>query len=303
MEIVDAQVHLNNLTPPEDIDAMIQTAVTTMNAVGVDTVFIAETRGYDKDMRPLGATIRENGAIRMDMPYSERAMELHPKRFGWLARVDRRDPELDRMVGDVRKKTGALALRIVPIPDTGETKKLEDGEYEPFFAACEEHQVPVFCWLPGRSHLIVPYLKKFPRLQFILDHCGVGQAPYTIGQTAPTLVSSVVERLEDRVAQLGPVLELAQYPNLAMKWCHSPSTLSGEAYPYRDMQKHLRRAVDAFGPDRIMWASDYTQSRVETGTSWGDTLYWLRDSDVVSEPEKEWLLGKSVRKALRWEKE
>jgi aryl-alcohol dehydrogenase (NADP+) len=41
----------------------------------------------------------------------------------------------------------------------------------------------------------------------------------------------VVPTLEARVAQLDQVIELAQYPNLALKWCHAPARLSGEVYP------------------------------------------------------------------------
>ena len=49
-----------------------------------------------------------------------------------------------------------------------------------------------------------------------------------------------------------------------------------------------------------MWASDYTQARTETGTSWANTLYYIRDADELSETEKEWVLGRTVRQILRW---
>jgi predicted TIM-barrel fold metal-dependent hydrolase len=64
----------------------------------------------------------------------------------------------------------------------------------------------------------------------------------------------------------------------------------------------LRRAIDAFGADRIMWASDYTQARTEMGITWAQALYYVLESDQLSETEKEWLLGGSVRKALHWPK-
>jgi 2-polyprenyl-6-methoxyphenol hydroxylase-like FAD-dependent oxidoreductase len=67
-----------------------------------------------------------------------------------------------------------------------------------------------------------------------------------------------------------------------------------------DMLPLLRKVIDAFGVERVMWASDYTQSRNETGYSWAHTLHYLLDSDQLSETEKEWLLGRSVRQVLRW---
>ena len=123
-------------------------------------------------------------------------------------------------------------MRIGPLPDTGDTDRMAAGDYDEYFANAEKHQVPVFCFLPGRSHLLIPYLKKFPRQQFILDHCGVGVAPPTASPPAPTLLSSMTATLAERVKQFDQVIDLAAYPNLALKWCHAPTVLSGEAYPH-----------------------------------------------------------------------
>jgi L-fuconolactonase len=303
MEIVDAQVHLNQLVPDwrtAATDAVIATGIQSMNAVGVQAALIAESRGFDSKMRPALGPELPNGAIRAEFPFSERAVARHPDRFAYLVRIDIKDPEVERIVGEVRTKPGALCMRIVPIPDTGEVASLERGEFEPLFAAAEAYGVPVFAWLPARSQLLVPYLKKFPRLQFILDHCGVGVAPPHTGQMAPTLASSMTPTRAERVAQLDQVLDLAQYPNLALKWCHAPTLLSETAYPYRDVLPLLRRAIDAFGVERVMWASDVTQARAEANHTWAQLLYYLLDADQLSETEKAWILGRSVRQALRW---
>jgi len=303
IEVVDAQVHLNQLVPDwrtASIDSVIATGVQVMDAVGVDAALIAESRGFDAKMRPALGPELPNGAIRAECPFSERAVEQHPRRFAYLVRIDIKDPELDRIVSEVRTRPGALCMRIVPIPDTGEVASFERGEFDPLFTAAEAYGVPVFAWLPARSHLLVPYLRKFPKLQFILDHCGVGVAPPHTGQIAPTLASSMTPTRAERVAQLDLVFDLAQYPNLALKWSHAPSLLSESGYPYPDVLPLLRRAIDAFGVERLMWASDYTQARAETGQSWAHALYHLLDSEQLSVAEKQWLLGRSVRRALRW---
>src|SRR4030081_1779293 len=100
MEIVDAQVHLNQLVPDwrtADSDATIATGIQTMDAVGVNTVLIAESRGFDARMRPALGPELPNGAIRAQFPFSERAVEQHPDRFAYLVRIDIKDPELERM--------------------------------------------------------------------------------------------------------------------------------------------------------------------------------------------------------------
>ena len=102
-----------------------------------------------------------------------------------------------------------------------------------------------------------------------LDHTGVGVEPARHGEV-PALRSMVVPELGGRMAQFERVLELASYPNLCLKWSHAPATLSAEPFPYRDVIHLLRRAIDAFGVERIMWASDYTQSRATFGATWTD---------------------------------
>lgn len=303
MEIIDAQVHLNNLLPDwrmVDLDVAVTAGVTAMDAVGIDRVLIAESWGFDAQMRPANADLLPNGALRQRFPFSERAMQRYPERFASLRRVDHRDPEVEQRVAAVRSQPGALCLRVVPIVDTGEVDAFERGEFEPLFAAAANYEVPIFASLPGRGHLLVRYLRSFPKLQVILDHTGVGVEPPRIGTLAPTLARSVVPTLEGRIKQLDQVIELAQYPNLALKWCHAPARLSGEPFPHRDVLPHLRRVIEAYGIERVLWASDFTQSFHTFGHSWAEQLHYLLGSDQLSETEKEWLLGRSVRQILRW---
>ena len=301
MEILDAQVHLNHIHPAwqtADVEAILGAALAAMDAVGVNGVVISEFWGFDGRHRQQ----LPNGVFRSSYPFSELAAGHEPQRFVYHTVIDLDDPELETQMAALKTKPGAVALRIVPRPETGAVDRLAGGDFEPFFAAAEKHGVPVFCWLPGRAALLERYLKAFPRQQFILDHCGVGQAPYRNGPTAPTLLSSLVESCAERVKQLDGVLELARYPNLALKWCHAPNLFSEQPFPYRDALPLLRRAIDAFGADRVMWASDYTQARTEMGITWAEALHYVLDSDQLSETEKAWLLGGSVRKALAWQR-
>jgi L-fuconolactonase len=302
MEIIDAQVHLNQLVPnwkTAPLDDVIATGIQVMDAVGVDRVLIGEAHGFSARMLPVGEEL-PNGAVRSAYPFSERAVELHPDRFVYHVRVDSRDPQLERILSEVRSTPGALCMRIVPVPQTGEVASLERGEYAALFAAAERYQVPVFAWVPGRAQLLEPYARKFPKLQFIVDHCGVGVAPIRIGQLPVTMATSLTRTLPERVAELDRVCELAQYPNIAIKWCHAPGLLSDDAYPYRDLMPRLRKVIGAFGVERVMWASDYTVARDQNGNSWAQCLHYILDSDALSDAEKEWLLGGSVRRALNW---
>jgi predicted TIM-barrel fold metal-dependent hydrolase len=286
MDIVDAQVHLNRLGANwEHLDTVVKvdSAVATMDALGLGAVLVDEWAGFanpDTKRGHLPGYFLPNGAMRGEHPFSEKAVELYPNRFAYVVRIDPLDPELESLMAGARSRPGALCLRIVPIPEAGELELYERGGFDPLFEAAERYQVPIFCWFPGRSHLLAPALEKFPTLQLILDHCGLS-------------------RDEGNFAyQLDQVCQMARFPNLALKWCHAPSQLSRQGYPFVDVLPFLRHVVDAFGQERVMWASDHTQSKIHH--SWAEALFYLRDSDQLAETEKVWILGRTVRTILRW---
>ena len=71
-------------------------------------------------------------------------------------------------------------------------------------------------------------------------------------------------------------------------------------YPSPGLVPYLRRAIEAFGAERIMWASDFGGN--QTGETWDQLLHYLLDADDVSDAEKEWLFGGTVRQVVGWEK-
>jgi predicted TIM-barrel fold metal-dependent hydrolase len=132
----------------------------------------------------------------------------------------------------------------------------------------------------GKAGLVERYLRRFPRLAVIVDHCGM---PWQGGDA---------EALDE-------VLALAAYPNAALKWSHAQDIFGVTDYPYDGLSPFLRRAIDAFGAERIMWASDHTSIK---GQSWAELLFCLRDSPHLSQVEKELILGGTVRRVLAWPK-
>ena len=110
------------------------------------------------------------------------------------------------------------------------------------------------------------------------------------GSIAPRYPANSSRRFEQ-------LLTYAKYPNVAVKWGHAPR-LSREPFPYRDLLTQLRRVIDAFGVKRLMWASDFTVTT--DNHTYAESLFCLRCSDLLSNNDKEWVLGRSVRKILDW---
>ena len=265
MEIIDGQVHLNHL----GLDA----CVAAMDAVGVDGAII--------DQFPPTATRLEGGAIRCTYENSDAAVRRIPARFANVARIDPTDPDLERLVAEVRTHPGRLGVRV----DQPPAALLAGDAYAAFFRAAQRSEVPIWIVLPGRLAELRPHVEAFPDLQFIVDHAGM---PETWPRTG-----------SDRFAPLGALIELARYRNVAVKWGHM-TKMSARAFPYHDVLAQLRRVVDAFGPQRVMWESDWTQCRGHETLA--EILFSLRLALVLSETEKEWILGRSALSLMRWDR-
>jgi len=276
MDIVDAQVHFNLLG--------LEGGLAAMDAVGVKAVLYDEYWRFDENARILPGYELPDGAFRHVFPLAEEAALRYPDRFAYLVRFDRNDPDLENQIASVKTMPGRKALRIVPWTKEG-FSMFSQGADEPIFAAAQKYQVPIFVLLPNQTNLLIPYLEKYPDVKVIIDHCGVS-IPIGPGLPPP-----------NRFAGFDQVIALAQYSNVALKWCHAPR-LSAETYPYNDLIPILLRILEAYGRERVMWASDHTQSK--NHHSWAESLYYLRDSNELSTLDKEWLLGRSVRTILNW---
>lgn len=87
-------------------------------------------------------------------------------------------------------------------------------------------------FMPYFAPQIGALARKFPNTPVILDHLGRG------GQGTP--------------ADYDEVLKLAKLPRVYMKYSGVEYSSKGK-YPFADVQPLVRRAFDAFGPDRMIW--------------------------------------------------
>jgi hypothetical protein len=68
--------------------------------------------------------------------------------------------------------------------------------------------------------------------------------------------------------------------------------------------------IDAFGPERLMWGSDFTRLRWAPRTTepgpreawflYSDALNYLRDTNEVSDSDKRAIFADTIRRLLRW---
>jgi predicted TIM-barrel fold metal-dependent hydrolase len=271
MDIVDTQVHANVLGT--------EVTLAIMDALGIQGALFDEYLATADDGALHPGYRLANGAFRNVGPNAEAAALRHPERFAFLMRVDPLDPGIEGWIETLAAAPGFKALRTF-IFTPAEGAVFEGGGHDRLLKAAHAHNLPVFVTCPRRVPHLAQYAERFPEVQFVIDHCGVAfDAPR--GEAT----------IDDAVA-------MARYHNVAYKWAHAPSFLSSAPYPFPDLGPKLRRAVDAFGPERVMWASDYTESRWRA--NWGEALFSIRHCPSLSEDEKAWILNRTARKVLNW---
>jgi predicted TIM-barrel fold metal-dependent hydrolase len=98
----------------------------------------------------------------------------------------------------------------------------------------------------------------------------------------------------DRPDELRKLVDLARYPRVYVKISHLWS-LSRAAYPYRDTFDQVKRLYDAFGPERLMWGSDWPGVEAFCGYAQALALY-RGEIPFFSDNDRRWILGKTALK-------
>jgi len=296
MEILDSQVHLGPGGAAEMVAAM--------NALGIGSVLIDEwwmgTPGH-----PFYAVGEGGKAVRTTSPTAELAAWTYPGRFSYLVRVDPRDPELRAVIRMTADAAHARALRMSPGMSRAEIADFAGGGYDPVFALAAEHGLPIFLQIAGHADLLDRVLARYPESRIIICHCGMPPG----GSLWPIIAQ--MEGLPDsedywrKLAEqplgeaFAKVLRAAEHPQVALKWAHAPVMFDAAGYPNLAARPFLRKALDAFGAERVMWASDISAN--QTGESWAELIFAITENPGLSREEREWVMGKTARKWLNWE--
>lgn len=115
-------------------------------------------------------------------------------------------------------------------------------------------------------------LDVHPDLPVVLDHC----LSLRVGNKYPATVDKVVE--------------LAQYPNLHAKLTFLPTGTS-EEYPFQDMYESCMRIIDAYGPERCVWGSNFPTELWCPKVTYGGHLRLFEDHLGLNPVERDTILG------------
>lgn len=150
-----------------------------------------------------------------------------------------------------------------------------------YWAACERLGIPVAILAGAAVPLLVPIVERHPALRLVIDHSGMRG-----GST-----------LAEATGNIDTLASLARHPQVYMKMGSIPNA-SAERYPFADVHPYLRRIHQAFGAQRMLWESDFTQLG---GRLYAECLrMWQEGVTFVNDDERDWILGRSAAAVLNW---
>jgi len=139
---------------------------------------------------------------------------------------------------------------------------------------------------PGKGAKIAGVAERHPQLALICDHMGMS--------------------LSDPAVQAGrfdgPIndtLALARHQNVSVKLSGTPN-YSKEPYPYRDLNPHIKRLFEAFGPRRCYWGTDLTNGSFDRATYRQRIAHFTEALDFMTEDDKDWVMGRAILERLKW---
>lgn len=275
MPIIDAQVHAYEKDHPGR--PWVGTLVGPPSVTGDEMVAAMDAVGVD------GALLVSPYAMyRFDASYAQEVHARHPGRFGLIKPVDYDDPAVGDVIADWAAADGTVGVRMMLA--YGDPVDPDGPGIARVMEAATMRALPVNIHVAGRVYMADCLARKFPDAQIVIDHLGLKQPHHP-----PTP--------DDPFGDLPSVLALAQHDNVAIK-ISGVCTLSKEGYPYDDIWDPLAKVFDAFGFDRCLWGTDWT--RAVKFLTYEQGVEPFRQTDRLSDSDRETLMGGSLRKIYKW---
>jgi predicted TIM-barrel fold metal-dependent hydrolase len=210
-----------------------------------------------------------------DNSYMLDCIRQFPGVFSGVAQVDEQgaDPaaEMKRL-----KELGVRGVRIRP-PRRGAQGWLDGAGMRVMWAAAAKERIAMCPLIDPDDLLAVDRMcHAFPETPVVVDHFA------RIGGDG-----------KFREADLRQLCDLAKHRHTYVK-LSAFYFLGAKRPPYTDVLPMIRRLMGAFGPERLMWATD-SPYQVESPHSYQASLELIRDRlDGVSQSDRQWILGRTA---------
>ena len=270
MQLIDSHLHIWSQDEqsfpvgpegggPQTWDASVETLIGYMDLLGIERVVAINPRRYLLDQR-----------------YMLDAVARFPNRVIPAARVHANDPEAVSQLHDLASNHGVHGIRPVWYGDSSNDWPAEPA-VEPVWQACAELGITIgLMSKPEEIAATGAAARNHPQVHVVVDHWG-----------------GLRSEEKPDFTRFSMVAPLADIPNVFLKaTCFR--RLSGAGFPFEDVHPLLRRALDAFGRERVMWGTDFGGG-VKSGKQYVEEINAVKDHlDWLSSDDKEWLLRRTA---------
>jgi predicted TIM-barrel fold metal-dependent hydrolase len=215
-----------------------------------------------------------------DNRYVADAVRTYAPYFQAVCRVDPTDPAAPDHLSSLTEQ-GFHGLRLNPGTDA-RGDWIAGPLMLPLWRRAEALNVPMEL-LTGITRMpdVGRLAEKCPDLNVVIDH----------------MADCPIEQPQ----QLNLLLALARYPRVFVKISHT-WVISRQPYPWLDAQEYVKRLYGVYGPQRLMWGTDWPVHQTET--TYDRTLTLVRDDmTFLNEEDKRWILSKTVERVWPFPKE
>ena len=210
---------------------------------------------------------------RYDNSYLAAVLKRFPGTFLGVCRVDPLNPAAPDRLSALAGQ-GFRGVRVSPAADAS-GDWFQGPLMPPLWKRCRDLKIPMTVLAPiTRMPDVARLLEKTPELTVVIDH--MADCPI------------------DRPAELEKLIALRRYPNVFVKISHTWS-ISRQDYPWRDAQEYVKRLHQTFGPQRLMWATDWPI--VEDRSTYARALSVVREEmGFLNAGDKRWMLSKTIER-------
>lgn len=212
-----------------------------------------------------------------DNRYMTDAAKAHPGTFKVVGMIDDSKAHVDAKMKTLLKEH-VTGFRITPWVRKDAHWLDNDGMKLMWKTAATTGQAMCCLINPDNLPEVELMCADFPDTKVVIDHFARIGVDGTIGE-------------ED----LQNLCGLAKHQNTAVK-VSAYYALGKKKPPYDDLIPMIRRLVDAFGPERLMWASD-SPYQLDGDNTYAASIALIRDRiDFLSKEDRDWLLRKTAER-------
>lgn len=245
----------------------------------------ARDPGEDRTPEMLLENMRANGIEKtviiqvlyymFDNSYARFVVNRYPQHFVAVCRVDPRSPAAPDDLSKLIKEDKFQGVRISPNGTPPGEWFSDESLMVPLWKRCQQLKTPMTVLMPiEKAPVAQKWIEKFPDLTVVIDHmadCPIDRPDLQLKLTA-----------------------LKRYPKVFVKISHTWS-LSKEGFPFRDTFPLVQSLYEAFGPQRLMWGTDWPVSKRHA--SYAQTLAVVRDAmTFLTREDKRWILSKTIER-------